>query len=401
MTNLWMMGADDLAEIKKQHDTAMSSTDQLTKPPRNCCAEYDTHSELRLFGPLIARTNGLTQYLGINSTEGYMQEFDRLVETDKPIHLQLDGPGGQVSLLFEFADAIYNAGDQVSAHVSGTAASAHMLLFMAAQGGRTAHYGSVLGSMGVIGYLPYKYGDEIVSKNAKNKIPGKRSVQKRIDRVEKKYLENVAKYTGMSLDDVVNGSDKGAIFSGEEGLQRGFIDELATYKQTSERSSMSKETDTQPVEKSFTKSDVDKAATDAAAARDERWKKVLSHDNAKTNIDSAIHFIGMPVTDEQAFDSMNHVASGPNPVEQKTKPTAEEPTKDSPKESAKDVPADERAAIVAETIKQMRADAGTPVPAGGEVEDDGDEPKEPTQAEKDQALADAGADSLARVEGRR
>ena len=148
--NLWMMANESLADIRKLEDLAMAADDKLTAEPKNCTAEYETHNEMRLFGPLVARANYLTSYLGVNSTEQYMAEFDRLVKTGKPLALHLDGPGGQVSLMAEFADMIYEAGDQVSAHVSGTAASAHMLLFMAAQGGRTAHYEALIGSMGVI-----------------------------------------------------------------------------------------------------------------------------------------------------------------------------------------------------------------------------------------------------------
>ncbi len=402
--NLWMMANESLADIRKLEDLAMAADDKLTAEPKNCTAEYETHNEMRLFGPLVARANYLTSYLGVNSTEQYMAEFDRLVQTGKPLALHIDGPGGQVSLMAEFADMIYSAGDQVSAHVSGTATSAHMLLFMAAQGGRTAHYEALIGSMGVIGFVPYKYGDEVVSKRANNKIPDKKIVQKRINGIEQKYLENVAKYTGMTLEAVVKGSDEGAVFSGEEGFQRGFIDELSTYKSISERFTMKTpgKEDNQDSATAFTQADLDKAASDSASARDARWTKMLSHDNASSNLDAVAHFASMPITDQQAFDSLKFGGVAAAPA---TPAAGGTPDSVAPVDGAVAPVVAEGGltveSIVAATLKAQRVAAGTNVPAGSDGASHEEEPVEKTQKQKDEAQLDAGAKALKRAEANR
>lgn len=401
--NLWMMANEGLADIRKLEERAMSAGDELTPEPKNCTAEYETHNEMRLFGPLVARSNFLTSYLGINSTEQYMAEFDRLIKTDKPLLMHLDGPGGQVSLMAEFADMIYNAGDQVSAHVSGSAASAHMLLFMAVQGGRSAHYEALIGSMGVIGFVPYKYGDQVVSKRANNKMPDKKAVQKRINGIEQKYLENVAKYTGMTLEAVVKGSDEGAVFSGEEGFQRGFIDELSTYKSISERFNMKTpgKDGNQESAKIYTQADLDKAENDAIVARDARWEKMLSHDNASANLDAVKHFAKMPITDDQACDSLKFGAAAATPAAGGT-PT---PEPAAPADGASAPAVAEGGltveSIVAATLKAQRTAAGTNVPAGSDGAQGGEEPPEKTQKEKDAEIEASASAALDRFERNR
>ena len=417
--SLWLMANEQLAEIKKLEEVALSTSamtadNEFVKPVKNCVAEFETYNEMRLHGPLIARADWITSYLGINSTEQYMSELDRLLQTGKPLNLDIDGPGGQVSLLMEFTDQIYEAGDQITAHVSGMAASAHMLAFLAVQGGRTAHYQATLGSMGVIGSVPYKFSDQVISKRAKNKRPEKKAVQKRIDRVEQKYLENASKYTGMSFDDVVKGSDEGAVFSGEEGLQRGFVEELSTYKTNSERLNMSptpKPSQEKPSNEgaTFSQEDVNAEVAKAVQGRDARWQKMLEHPKASANIKAVIHHAMMPVDDEQALGAMEFV-SGEAPAAPAA-PAASAPAGEpaAPAAPAADPVAEAEiekiaAAAAAAAVKQVRASAGTPVPPGNDDgasgEGEADEPPK-TQAEKDKASVDAGASALERIEARR
>ena len=173
-----------------------------------------------------------------------------------------------------------------------------MLLYQAAQGGRSAHDSALLGSIGVIGYAANFDQDDIKivsSKNAKNKLPGEASVQKRIDQIESIFTQRLSIYTQMKVDDIVKAGDYGAVFTGNYAADNGFVDELSDYKTVTESLSMPPETE-------------DNAKDQAESSAQDKLdclNALLDHPAATEHPDAVKHFASLPISKEDAIASLD------------------------------------------------------------------------------------------------
>ncbi len=166
-------------------------------------------------------------------------------ENVKAIILLLDSPGGDVSGLFECADAIWNMHEEkpIYACINGGMACSAAYLLAASTGKIYATETSEIGSCGVMctavnsdGYWE-KQGIKIkkfFSKNAKKKNlspfseEGAKTTQKSIDQIEDFYYERLSDYRGMDKEKCISDFGGGEVFFAAEALDRAMIDKVCT-----------------------------------------------------------------------------------------------------------------------------------------------------------------------------
>ena len=385
---IWLIDEDEITSLFSEYDQAMSRNDDSVRSVPEVVQEYDGFNVMRIHGALMARSNRFTDYFGMSTTDNLMKTFDELLaQDDKPILLDIDGPGAEAKLIFEFADMIYSAGDRVTSYTSGTAASGHMVLYQAAQGGRYAHESALIGSVGVLGYYMRDKDDYgiVTSKNADNKYPSKKSVKKRIDGIEALFTERLSLYTGKSIDDVVKSGDNGALFTGKVALDEDFVDVLTDY-QTMLGQIMAKD----KVENAGENNDsVTEAVSAAVSARDARWEKLMAHPKAAANMGAVSHYAKLPISDEDAVKSLDLIPD----AQVKDAPAGDDNPDDSTSEkvSTEDMTKAATEAAVA-AVSKLYAGANPTIPHGDGDEPEGggddDETKEPTDEERAEKAAE-------------
>lgn len=309
MNEFWLIDEIHAEPLVKAHtivdNQLMHKGDVTVTEPRDVVIRHEDFNEFRISGPIVARESWVTNYLGISSTQQYMKAWDDMIQDGRPVLLKVDTNGGDAVFAFEFADMIFDAGERVSAYTDSAAASAGGLFFLAAQGKRYVHDTAMIGSFGVISYV-YKDNDDmkvIASKNAKNKVPNEKNIQKRIDNLETIFTDRLSKFTGMDADDIVKAGDFGSVFDGQQAVDMGFADGLSSYKNILENFGMTETTS------SGNSTDATKQAVETAIKqRDDRWIAMLNHDSIKADMSSVIHFATMSVPDNEALASMNHVS---------------------------------------------------------------------------------------------
>lgn len=220
----WLMDKHNLQETANLIKfVSESNKNTLTDLPETFLGP--DFSLLKIRGPMFARPNPFTQLLGLKSTEQYMQEFFDLERKGKPIVLDVDSHGGECALMFEFSEQIKNSSVPTISYTGGHCCSAGFLIHQSAKQ-KYAHKSAILGSLGVVGFMPDITDDNsIYSENAENKKPNKESVKKRVNELENLFIGSVASYNDMSTDDVIQKGNKGDTFTGEYAKSVGFVDE--------------------------------------------------------------------------------------------------------------------------------------------------------------------------------
>jgi len=201
-----------------------------------------------LEGPIFRRANMMTEISGATSLEVARQDFQVALDdpTIRRVVLSLDSPGGEVTGVSEFAQAIFDARGKkpVTAYVGGSASSAAYWLAAAADEIVMADTGSV-GSIGVVlGIRDTRERDaksgvktiEFVSSASPNKRPdvmtdeGRASVQRIVDDLAAVFIGAVAKYRGVSEKDVLTKFGQGGIEIGKKAVSLGMADRIGTFE---------------------------------------------------------------------------------------------------------------------------------------------------------------------------
>lgn len=195
-------------------------------------------------GPIFRYANLFTEISGAVSLEVLATEFRAALDDPsvKAILLEVDSPGGQINGLADFASQIYAARGikPVTAYVSGDGCSAAYWLASAASE-VVASATSEIGSIGVISRMPgSKPTDDIqfVSSVSPNKRPdpqtasGLAQVQSVVDALGDVFVEAVAKYRGISVQEVLAKYGQGGLFVGAGAVEAGLADRLGTFEGT-------------------------------------------------------------------------------------------------------------------------------------------------------------------------
>ena len=159
-------------------------------------------------------------------------------EEIKAIVLDINSVGGAVNGLFDITEMINALDKPIYAYTSGTLASASYTIASATR----AIYGTESANIGSVGvYMSFMDDSEYMKKmgikeitfygqnsDKKNLDPesreGKEVYQAEINELEDILVRNIAKYRGVTSEDVLANFGHGLMFRGNEALSRGMID---------------------------------------------------------------------------------------------------------------------------------------------------------------------------------
>ncbi|AIF81424.1 hypothetical protein I862_04320 [endosymbiont of Acanthamoeba sp. UWC8] len=197
---------------------------------------------LPVVGALFRYANLFTNISGASSYEIIGQDFRKAIEDDqiKAIILDIDSPGGEVNGCAELADMIFEKRGKkpIIAYASGDAASGAYWI-AAACDKIIVSKTSALGSIGVVGVYQNNSNEkevEIVSSQSPYKQPdlasdeGKIRLQARIDTMAQVFIESIAKYRGISAQEVISNYGAGDVFIGETAVEKGLADYVGSYE---------------------------------------------------------------------------------------------------------------------------------------------------------------------------
>jgi len=194
-------------------------------------------------GPIFRHANLLTDICGATSIEVLAKDLGAAVENPdvNAIILDIDSPGGQVSGVHELSETIYNfrGTKPIKAYVGSLAASAGYFIASAADEIIIDAMGEV-GSIGVVTTLFTNKDEnrvEIVSSKSPNKRPdfsteeGRTKIQSLVDEMADIFISRVAKYRGMTEEEVVKAGDHGGVRIGKSAVRSGLADRLGNMEE--------------------------------------------------------------------------------------------------------------------------------------------------------------------------
>jgi signal peptide peptidase SppA len=201
---------------------------------------------IEIFGNIFPRADFFTQISGGATAEGLLKTFSTALKDDsiKAILLNVDSPGGQITGINEFSNAIYNARGTkpIYAYVNGLAASAAYWIASAADKvicDATARVGSI----GVVAaWRDYSEADkregiknyEFVSSQSPNKRldysteKGKAVLQKELDALAGVFISVVARNRGVSEKNVIENFGEGGLIIASEAEKHWACDSIGS-----------------------------------------------------------------------------------------------------------------------------------------------------------------------------
>lgn len=197
-------------------------------------------------GPIFARPNFLTEYLGIGMTlTDFSQDVQKLMDNPdvESILLDVDSPGGTVTGINEASNFIAEASKEkpITAYVGGVGASAAYWLASAADE-IVLDATSRVGSVGVVVAYPSPQEDddgyiEIVNTASPNKRPdvsteqGKKVITAELDDLADVFIGTIAKNRGVSEATVRSDFGKGGVLVGQKAVSAGMADRLGSFEE--------------------------------------------------------------------------------------------------------------------------------------------------------------------------
>ena len=208
----------------------------------------DGTAVIPLHGPIAARSDFFTFFLGGTSLSDLAKDFQTALDDDqvKAILFDVDSPGGVALGPSEMADAIFKARGKkpIWSYVGRNCSSAAYWIASATEK-IIANPSALLGSIGVVTTIPvqeqpdsegYK-NIEIVSSNAKQKRPDPRTeegmaeIKRELNDLEAQFIEAIAKYRNVSVNAVKNDFGQGGVLIGKNAVASGMADSLGSYEE--------------------------------------------------------------------------------------------------------------------------------------------------------------------------
>ena len=236
-------------------------------------------------GPLFRYADMFSAISGASTYEGIAR--DLTVARDDPsiqaILVNLDSPGGEVNGCSELANMIrsYAGVKPIEAYVGGMACSAAYWLASACSK-ITISPTAVLGSIGVrMGIRDSSERDaksgvkniEFISSRAPNKRTdwnsdeGKARIQRMADQLEAVFVADVAKFRGITDDEVVSNYGGGGVEIGTDAIKAGLADAIGSFESTVERMAAGKTSTVRGSKMTqFTQAQLDAARAEGEAA---------------------------------------------------------------------------------------------------------------------------------------
>lgn len=177
--------------------------------------------------------------LGSASIENIAKDFQSLLDNEevKSIVLDFDTPGGAITGVNELAEIIYKARviKPIKAYVTGLACSAGYFLAAACDEIIIDEMGSV-GSIGVMRVVSKQNDKSVIFKSSQSPMKnieadselGKAEYQAKVDYLASIFIDKVAKYRGITADEVINRGNKGGVLVGAVAVTAGLADRLGS-----------------------------------------------------------------------------------------------------------------------------------------------------------------------------
>lgn len=199
---------------------------------------------IHISGIISRHADMLASFLGMGSAaiENIAKDFQSLLDNEeiKSIILDFDTPGGAITGVNELAEIIYNARGikPIKAYVTGLACSAGYFLAAACDEIIIDEMGQV-GSIGVMRVVSKSNEKSVIFKSSQSPMKnieaeselGKAEYQAKVDYLASIFIDKVAKYRGITSDEVINRGNKGGVLVGAVAVTAGLADRLGSMDQ--------------------------------------------------------------------------------------------------------------------------------------------------------------------------
>ena len=258
LTSPWAIQPEKLREIQAIYSAHFRGEKidieaieaRLGRPLANEQQDYEVRdggvAVLPISGVISNKANMFTRVSGGASAQMLQQQVEsmRADPTVRSVVLDLDTPGGSVLGIPALADSIraLAAEKPTVACCSGTMASAGYWVGSAANAVYISGLTDYVGSIGVVATHAYdprsasKQTTEITAgkykrmgtENAPLSVEGKAYIQSQVDEIYRVFVETVAKNRKVSADQVLQHMADGRIFIGQQAIDAGLVDGVAT-----------------------------------------------------------------------------------------------------------------------------------------------------------------------------
>ncbi len=205
---------------------------------------------LRIEGIITQKADFFTMFFGGATLDSLTADFKSLVDNDDidTIVLDLDSPGGTVSGVMDFANLIFEAREKktIISISSSIMTSAAMWIGAAAEHVLISCGTVVTGSIGVltthvdVSQLQADLGiktteitagkeKRIASTFAPLTDAGRSSLQSQVDKIMEAFVGDIAKFRGVSEQEVKSNMADGKIFIGDNAVKAGLVDDIKTF----------------------------------------------------------------------------------------------------------------------------------------------------------------------------
>ena len=227
---------------------------RIGKPLKNEVKGFEIFGNvavLNIEGVLAQKMNLFTEISGGISTEMAAKDFQEIMgnESIKAVILNIDSPGGTSSGTPELANQIFEARKQkrVIAFTSNMMASAAYWIGAAADAVVISSDVVQVGSIGVVAshtdiskaeemrgiktteIVAGKY-KRIASQYAPLSQEGRETIQGHLDYVYSVFVEDIAKFRGVSVEKVLSDMADGRVFIGKQAIEAGLVDGVSTLE---------------------------------------------------------------------------------------------------------------------------------------------------------------------------
>lgn len=199
---------------------------------------------IHISGIISRHADMLASFLGMGSAaiENIAKDFQSLLDNEevKSIILDFDTPGGAITGVNELAEIIYNARGikPIKAYVTGMACSAGYFLAAACDEIIIDEMGQV-GSIGVMRVVSKQNEKSVIFKSSQSPMKnveaeteqGRAEYQAKVDYLASIFIDKVAKYRGITADEVINRGNKGGVLVGAVAVTAGLADRLGSMDQ--------------------------------------------------------------------------------------------------------------------------------------------------------------------------
>ena len=196
---------------------------------------------IHISGIISRHADMFAQFFGLGSAaiENLAKDFQSLLDNEevKSIILDFDTPGGAITGVNELAEIIYNARGikPIKAYVTGMACSAGYFLASACDEIIIDEMGQV-GSIGVMRVVSKQNDKSVIFKSSQSPMKnieadselGKAEYQAKVDYLASIFIDKVAKYRGITSDEVITRGNKGGVLVGAVAVTAGLADRLGS-----------------------------------------------------------------------------------------------------------------------------------------------------------------------------